>query len=194
MPGSYRLLGRLDREKAHCFHGWSRAHAKRWACGVGWRWREAPRRHTAPHPCPSGVHRRSGRMKGKVRENEVAVWLHELKPWEDFVTITFRGRPARLERARRLIDRTLAPHRCAGLSYFMAYESNPSGDGGYHAHGVLHGLKVERRQLWRELFTNTGRTQITPIRSKGDVVSYCAKYCTKRIAWWDLRLYRQGST
>jgi hypothetical protein len=72
--------------------------------------------------------------------------------------------------------------------YFVAFEPNP-GRPGWHAHALLYGLVRLRSELWQRWFSEFGRNRIEPIASKGDVVTYCAKYVTKLPnTWWDLRL------
>lgn len=125
-----------------------------------------------------------------VRQDALAMWIHSLRPWEDFFTITFR-RPVGLYAVSVRVKEGLLEY-ARGASFFFAVERNP-GRPGYHSHGVLHGLRVERRELWKALFKACGRTEITPCRSKGDVLSYCAKYLTKESGWWDYHLAAESA-
>jgi hypothetical protein len=124
----------------------------------------------------------------EVRSDEIALWIHSLRPWADFATLTFAGHPVGQHAAAMHFKYFMQDH-ARGCSYFVAFEPNP-GRAGYHAHALLHALEQQRKALWQDWFQQHGRNRIEPIESKGDVVSYCAKYVTKnKDAWWDLKLY-----
>ncbi len=128
----------------------------------------------------------------EVRSDELAQWLHELRPWQDFGTFTFAGRPVGQHAASLHFKHFMRLH-AARCEYFVAFEPNP-GRPGWHAHAVLHGLETQRRELWQKWFSEHGRNRLEPITSKGDVVSYCAKYVTKqRDVWWDLFLRKDAT-
>ncbi len=123
------------------------------------------------------------------RTDELALWIHSLRPWADFGTFTFAGRPVGQHAAATHFDHFMRQHD-SGCEYFVAFEPNP-GRPGWHAHALLHGLLQKRRDLWESWFRQHGRNRLEPIASKGDVISYCAKYVTKqRETWWDLKLVR----
>jgi hypothetical protein len=122
----------------------------------------------------------------QIRTNEVAMWLNELSDWDAFLNVTFRKRTGLHEARLRVREALTKGARHASAVLF--YERNPSGDGGFHAHGLasLESHKVRRDVLWKCFFGECGRTLIEPPKSRGDVLGYCAKYCSKDAAWFDL--------
>src|ERR1035437_2332443 len=113
-------------------------------------------------------------------------WVDALAPWEVISHLTFRWEVS-LDGARRGYEKFMTrelPH----LSYFYAEEANPSRDG-YHIHALWSDAKtLYRKEAWAAWFERFGRARIEPVKSKADVVSYCAKYVTKERAWWNVKL------
>jgi hypothetical protein len=127
-------------------------------------------------------------MKLQLHLDKLAMvsWVDSLAPWEVISHLTFRWEVS-LDAARRGYERFMSralPH----LSYFYAEEANPSRDG-YHIHALWGDCKtLYRREAWATWFERFGRARIEPVRDRGDVAGYCAKYVTKERAWWNVKL------
>ncbi len=86
---------------------------------------------------------------------------------------------------------------CPELAYFYAIEQNPSDRfdprPGHHVHALwANSDEVQRSAIWKRWFDKYGRNRIEPCRSLDDVSAYCAKYVTKRDAWWNFHLDAQN--
>src|ERR1039458_2321454 len=133
-------------------------------------------------------------MKLQLHLDKLAMvsWVDRLAPWQVISHLTFPWE-ASLDGARRGYERFMVktlPH----LSYFFAEEQNP-GRPGYHVHALWADCKTLYRReawaAWRERFRmgqQGARARIEPVRDRGDVASYCAKYVTKQRAWWNVKL------
>jgi len=117
---------------------------------------------------------------------QMVEWVDSLAPWEVISHLTFRWEVS-LDAARRGYERFMRralPH----LSYFYAEEANPSRDG-YHIHALWADAKtLYRKEAWATWFKRFGRARIEPVRDRGDVTNYCAKYVTKERSWWNVKL------
>ena len=113
-------------------------------------------------------------------------WVHRLAPWEVICHLTFRWE-ASLESSRRCYEKYMR-RRFARVSYFYAVEENPSRDG-HHVHALWADCRsVFRKEAWHAWFKQYGRARIEPVRCKADVASYCSKYVTKQLCWWNAGL------
>lgn len=116
----------------------------------------------------------------------MAGWVDSLSSWRIISHLTFRWECS-LDSGRRCYERFMRRHFPA-LSYFYAEEQNPGRDG-YHVHALWGRCEaLYRREAWLAWFKRYGRARIEPVRNKGDVTSYCAKYVTKQRAWWNVKV------
>ena len=115
-----------------------------------------------------------------------AAWLTERdKPWDAFITVTFRKpREARhaistLNGIKRTLDG--AVETSAG---FLGTEPHMSQ--AIHVHGLVSwnepaALSIIRTITWRRLFKAYGRSQVVEPKSIGGVAGYVAKYVLKSL-------------
>lgn len=126
------------------------------------------------------------KLQMQLDKLQMVQWVHSLAPWQVIAHLTFRWEVS-LDSARRLYERFMRK-KLASLSYFYAEEQNPSRDG-YHVHALWADCKgLYRKEAWHSWFHRFGRARIEPVRSEGDVASYCSKYVTKEGAWWNVKL------
>jgi hypothetical protein len=117
---------------------------------------------------------------------ETANWVDSLAPWSVIAHQTFIWE-ASLTSAQRCFERFMN-RDLPEVSYFYAIEQNPSRDG-HHVHALWADCEaVQRTLVWERWKARYGRNRIEPVKSKEDVVSYCAKYVTKEGAWWNVKL------
>lgn len=125
-------------------------------------------------------------VKEQLQTLELAEWVHGLAPWEVFSTLTFRWEASQ-DSARRCYEKYMRKN-LPWVSYFYSIEANPSRDGN-HVHALWADTQnASRRDAWGKWFKANGRARIEPVRGKGDVAGYCAKYCTKHGVWWNVKL------
>jgi hypothetical protein len=136
---------------------------------------------------------------GKTKE-AYADWLQS-KPWDYFLTTTFRSPRKEPYYAIKHVWNTLKPHGIGRA--FLACEPHQSGD--LHIHGIVAGLMTRQsigdggeiyvptrykrdgqlrldppEVIWGDLFKVFGRSKVELCRSNEDVAGYCAKYVLKQ--------------
>ena len=131
------------------------------------------------------------RMKLQLHLDKLALedFVYELAPWQVISHLTFRWEVG-LDAGRRAYERFMA-RGFPELSYFYALEENPCRDG-FHVHALWADAKtLYRKEAWAAWFKRFGRARIEPVKDRGDVTSYCAKYVTKEVygrGWWNVKL------
>lgn len=140
---------------------------------------------------------------------EMAGWVDGLVPWQVFGTLTFKPRAAFQSGKKFYSERVQQPALRVGTSYvagaeifermmsrshpdtdyFYATETNPGLVVGSHIHTLLRRpMGIYRKEFWKQWDEKHGFAEFQPIRSRDDVVSYCAKYVTKERTWWNVKI------
>jgi len=117
----------------------------------------------------------------EVRE-EWARWLSTY-PWTHFITVTFRE-PRTLHSAESTINQLHKRIRrlCPRGRLFLGTELHLSR--ALHVHGLLDAFywadgAALAHILWKDLYTDFGRTTVSPVQSSEAVSNYVSKYVTK---------------
>lgn len=127
-----------------------------------------------------------GVSQNKLDAMQMAEWVGKLAGWQVILHLTFAWE-ASIWSGQRCFEKFMRKHY-PRVSYFYALEANPCRDG-FHVHALWADAgSVFRKEAWSAWFKAYGRARIEPVRSQGDVTSYCAKYVTKAGAWWNVKL------
>jgi hypothetical protein len=117
---------------------------------------------------------------------EMSFWVSGLANWRVIAHHTFAWE-ASIWAAQKSYEKFMA-REVRDVSYFYAIEENPSRDG-HHVHALWADCEgVHRSRIWERWKERYGRNRIEPVNSVNDVSDYCAKYVTKRGAWWDVKI------
>lgn len=128
---------------------------------------------------------RTGRQTEPQKE-EMSRWVERLADWRVIAHHTFVWE-ASIWSAQKSFEKFM-DREVRDVSYFYAIEENPGRDG-HHVHALWADCEgVQRSRVWERWKGRYGRNRIEPVRSVGDVTSYCAKYVTKEGAWWNVRV------
>jgi len=126
---------------------------------------------------------------------DYGAWLGSM-PWDYFLTVTFREPcPSwRQETVTHAVGNSLK--RFVDQDFdrlFLGAEPHVSTT--MHLHGLLKLagreqmaplLKAYGSIIWQRLFDLYGRSKVEIPRGQASVASYCAKYCTKNLAYYEM--------
>lgn len=125
-------------------------------------------------------------------------WVLNLGPWEWFATFTFEGEWSCWSAMKAF--ESFMRREYYWVEYFYAVEPNPN-RWGHHVHAIFKncgragpgGSPLRRDAMWAKWYEERGygRARIEPVRGHMDVADYCAKYVTKELAWWNVRMLKR---
>jgi len=127
--------------------------------------------------------------KDRAISEAMGSWLAD-KPWDVWVTLTFRDGNFSHEAATRAFQKWIQWLGIQGnpnATHFVGHEI-----GGHtarlHLHGLIGNLEpcTSRNSMWEWWFKRYGRAQILPYDPEKGAAHYVSKYITKELAHWDL--------
>ncbi len=122
----------------------------------------------------------------EMQKLEMSCWVNALANWQVIAHHTFSWE-ASIWSAQKSFEKFMA-REVRDVSYFYAVEENPSRDG-HHVHALWAECEgVHRSRIWERWKERFGRNRIEPVNSINDVSAYCAKYVTKKGAWWNVKI------